>query len=123
MDIKNLKISNKAKALALAGLIATTPLLSGCNYTMIDTKYNYNKAIILSREIKRATIVSVKKWKDYDGEQLQIITESGMPMITSSFDTKLINDEFESAEEVAKALLGEDVEISYLGQQQKQKTR
>ena len=51
--------------MALCGTLATTTLTS-CNYTVIDTKYTFNKAIIFRGNI--ATIIDVEKWCDYDGE-------------------------------------------------------
>ena len=48
----------------------------------------------------------------------------GFCFVTSSFDTKLINDENSSisAEDFAKSIMGEDVEINYLNKG-KQKTK
>jgi len=115
MKIKNLNIKPKTVALALTGVLATTTLLTGCgNYDLIDTKMTFNKAIIF--DDNRATIVDVKEWGDYDGEQLQIRTEDDMYILTSSFDTKLIDDRKSdmSAEDLARAIKGEDVEIVYL---------
>ena len=119
MKIKNLSISKKAIALLTAGTLAFS--LAGCNYDMIDTKYDYNKAIIFGDNT--ATIVEVKQWSDYDGEQIQILTNDGLYMITSSFDTKLIDDKTSkiSAEDVARSIAGENVEIKYLDEVAKTK--
>ncbi|MBQ6285744.1 MAG: hypothetical protein IJK67_05525 [Bacilli bacterium] len=83
---------------------------------MVDFKYNFNKAIIFNGNT--ATIVEIEKWTDYDGEQLQIVTKDGAIIITSSFDTKLINDinSTVKADDIARSILGEDAEINYLGQ-------
>lgn len=115
MKIKNLEISPKIGAAILAGTISLTTL-TGCNATIVDTKYTFNKAIIFNDNT--ATIVEIKKWADYDGEQLQIITEDGLIIVTSSFDTKLINDNDSEikAEDIVRSILGEDAVINYLGE-------
>lgn len=113
-NVKKLKVNPKIIALALAGVISATSLTACGNYTMLDTKYDFNKAIIFSGD--HATIIEIDKWSDYDGEQIQIQTKDGMFIITSSFDTKLIDDKNSDikAEDLIKAMLGEDAVISYL---------
>lgn len=98
---------------ALAGSLAVP--LTGCNAALFDTKFTFNKAIILGDNT--ATIVKIDKWTDYDGEQLQIVTEDGLVLVTSSFDTKLINDSNSDikAEDIARSIKGDDVDINYLG--------
>lgn len=88
--------------------------MSGCNATIIDTKLKFTKAM-MKGEDGNVIIIDVKKWTDYDGEQLQIITEDGMVILTSSFETKLFDDSKTDIEleDIAKALYGEDVRISY----------
>ena len=115
MKIKNLKIKSKVVAMALAGTLASVTL-TGCNATLVDTNYTFNKAIIFGDGT--ATIIEIKKWADYDGEQFQIITNDGLVIVTSSFDTKLINDNNSSlkAEDVARSIAGEDVHIYYLNE-------
>ncbi len=111
----------KAKRIIALGLlaIATTSALTGCNYSCVDTKYTFNKAIIVNDNI--ATIIEIDKWTDYDGEQLQIITKDGTIIVTSSFDTKLINDSNSviKAEDIARSLVGEDGEINYIESEKK----
>ena len=118
MKIKNIKKNNKMKKTIIITALASTLALStltGCNYDFMDFHYQFNKAIIFGDNT--ATIIEIKKWTDYDGEQLQIETEDGALIVTSSFDTKLINDlnSNVSAEDIAKSIKGEDVEINYLG--------
>lgn len=120
--MKNLKINRRFAALALTGTI-TLSTLTGCgNYTMVDTKFTYNKAIIFSENT--ATIVEIKKWADYDGEQIQLETTDGLFILTSSFDTKLIDDRNSDtkAEDVIRAIKGDEVVITYLGKSN-QKTK
>ena len=120
--MKNLKLNKKAITAVLATTISLS--MTGCgNYTVFDTKYTFNKAIIFGDNT--ATIVEIKKWKDYDGEQLQIITNDDLIIVTSSYDTKLINDKDSNvkAEDLARSIAGEDVEIVYLDDVAKQKQR
>lgn len=113
MKINKLEISKKAVALATAGVLGAV-MLTGCNKQIVDIKYEFNKAIIFRDGT--ATIIEIEKWNDYDGEQYQIITSDGLVIITSSYDTKLINDLNSdiTAEDVARSIGGEDVEITYL---------
>ncbi len=110
---------NKAKlsALVLASVLGTSLGGCACNYQLVDTKYQFNKAIIHTEEDK-VLVVEIAKWTDYDGEQLQIITKDGMVIVTSSFDTKLINDSNSrtSVEELVESMYGEDCSIAYYGE-------
>lgn len=110
---KNILRRKKAAAIVLASILSTTTL-TGCNYTLVDTKMTFNKAIIFGEN--SVTIVEIEKWTDYDGEQLQIKTKDGAYILTSSFDTKLIDDRNSTitAEDIARSIMGEDVEIKYL---------
>ena len=65
--------------------------LAGCgNKDYVDTVRTYDKAIIdLHGEVVE---VGVKKLKDYDGEQIQIITEDGAVYLTSSYNCTLIKE-------------------------------
>lgn len=114
MDIKNLKVNKKLIALGMLGALGTMTLTGCGNYKIIDMKYTFNKAIIFGDHT--ATIVEIKKWTDYDGEQIQIQTKDGAFILTSSFDTKLIDDRISNvkAEDIARGIAGEDVVITYL---------
>lgn len=107
-------LRRKAVALALVGVLGTTTL-SGCgNKQIIDMKYTFNKALIINGNT--VTIVNIKSWTDYeDGEQMQIQTEDGMYILTSAYDTKLIDDKNSEnkAEDLARAIIGDDVIIEY----------
>lgn len=121
-NVKNLSIKKKVIAMALAGTLTTTTLTGCGNHTILDTKYTYNKALIFSDN--SVTIVEIESWTDYDGEQFQIKTPEGLYIVTSSFDTKLIDDSNSniSAEDLARIIMGEDVTINYLNNTN-QKTR
>ena len=116
--VKNLNIRKKAIAMATAGVLATV-VLTGCNQQVMDVKLKFNKAIIFHEDTE--VIVDVKYWDDYEGEQLQLITPDGLIIVTSSYDTKLINDEKSllTAEDVARSIGGDDIEIRYLEKHEK----
>lgn len=78
-------MKKKLLAVALIGMI-----LCGCNRTMVDLNYHFDRAILKVGE--EWVEVKVKKWNDYDGEQLQIIAEDGTVYLTSSFNCTLIAD-------------------------------
>lgn len=71
-------------------LIIPVLLLTGCNKQVLDFKYTYDRAICniggTYKEIK------IKKWNDYEGEQLQIIDHENNTYLVSSFNCTLIQD-------------------------------
>lgn len=78
----------------VAGLITASIMLSATacsNRDWVDTNLTYNKAII---ELHDGTSikVDVKKWRDYEGEQLQITTKDGTTYLTSSYNCTLIRE-------------------------------
>lgn len=117
---KNIIRRKKVAAIALASILSTTTL-TGCNKTpsSLDFKMTFNKALIFGEN--SVTIVEIESWTDYDGEQLQIKTKDGAYILTSSFDTKLIDDRDSTitAEDIARSIMGEDVEIRYLDEMSK----
>lgn len=121
-----LNMSNTLKAKIAAGTMAGVLVLSmsGCgNHSFIDTKYVFNKAITVNDGV--ATIYDIEKWNDYDGEQIQLILKDGTVVVTSAFDTKLINttDSELSIENIARSLVGPDGTIMYFGKTEKVKTK
>lgn len=94
----------------VAGLLCLPLLLSGCNKTMFDTKYGFDKALILGDD--SAIVLDVGEWKDYAGEQLQLITEDGFVLLTASFDTNCFygNSSDYSIDEIAlNSVVSDDV--------------
>lgn len=100
----------KVTSLLLSGVLATS-LLTGCNKTMVDTKYGFDKALILGDDT--SIILDVANWLDYEGEQLQIITEDNMAILTSAFDTNAFYGQSENygIKEVATSSISEDGEV------------
>lgn len=66
--------------------------ISGCNKQIIDTTYDFNKAIItIGDETKE---VEISSWKDYDeGDQIQIKTTDGTVYLGHASNILLIHDE------------------------------
>ena len=60
------------------------------NKTGIDMNYTFKKAIIYMNDEKIE--LNVKSWTDYEGKQIQIVTEDGKVYLTSTFNTILINE-------------------------------
>lgn len=58
---------------------------SGCNRTVFDTKYGFDKALVMGDDA--AIILDVKEWKDYSGEQLQINFNDNSGILTSFVNT------------------------------------
>ena len=82
----------KKKLLVVLLATAIMSNVAGCgNKDWIDTNFTYNKAIITLQDGKSIT-VDVKQWRDYDGEQLQIISRDGKTYLVSTFNCTLIKE-------------------------------
>ncbi len=103
----------RAGSLILTGALICT-LLTGCNRTAFDTKYGFDKTVIFGDDT--ATIMYVKQWKDYSGEQLQFITDDNFVMLSSSFDTLALygTSSKHSAEEIARGSITANGEVNNL---------
>lgn len=63
----------------------------GCNRQVVDTKLKFDKAYVkIGEEWK---VVEVKKWMDYEGEQIQITTEDGTVLLVSAMNIILYKGE------------------------------
>lgn len=100
----------KVTSLLLSSVLATT-LLTGCNRTIVDTKYGFDKALILGDDT--SVIMDIANWLDYEGEQLQMITDDNMAILTSSFDTTAFYGQSQknNVQEVATSALTENGEV------------
>jgi len=64
--------------------------LTGCNKQVIDLDYSFDKAIcMIGNETKE---FELRTWKDYDGEQLQLVDTDGNKYLVSSFNCTLIKE-------------------------------
>ena len=78
----------KRITLSLAGAAALLLVLSGCNKQIIDTTFNYTRAII---DLPGGQVVDgkVQSWGDYEGDQLQIKID-GVTYLVHASDTVMI---------------------------------
>ena len=76
----------------LFGLIGIMCIgLVGCNRSIIDTTYKFDKAII---NIKGEYIeVEIKSWKDYDDTSIQITSKYGVVYLTDIKNVVLIKED------------------------------
>ena len=77
-------LMNKNIIIAIATGIALAIMvcLTGCNKQIIDTKYDYKTA--MCRYDGYNFNIKIKKWKDYEGEQIQVIDETGHTYLIST---------------------------------------
>ena len=77
---------------SVVAVIALLTMLVACgNYDAFDTNKTYTRAIITYGDGQLFDI-NIKQWRDYDGEQLQIVADDGTVYLASSFNTILINE-------------------------------
>ena len=68
--------------LSILGIL-TLGLLTGCgNYDIIDTHYTYDKAVCNYNGEKFE--LSISKWTDYEGEQIQIFSGGKVYLISAN---------------------------------------
>lgn len=70
-------------------ILVLVSLISCGNYDVFDSVYTYDYAIVSFPDGSAKTI-EIKKWADYDGEQLQIIAEDGTVYLVSSYNCILV---------------------------------
>ncbi len=81
-------MKNKIFKLSIVLLIIVG--LTGCNKQIFDFDYTFNKAICkIGDETKE---IKIKKWTDYDGEQLQITDTNDTVYLVSSINCTLIKE-------------------------------
>ena len=78
----------KKKILILIALVSTI-LLTGCNYDIFDTHYSFDKIICDYNGNKFE--LKIDKWTDYEGEQLQIIS-NGKTYLLSANNCYMIDE-------------------------------
>ena len=88
------KIKMKRVIAIILSIILMLGLFSGCagyNRQIVDFNYEYNTAVIDMFDGTTKTI-KIKKWRDYEGEQIQITDENGDVWLVSSINCHLINE-------------------------------
>ena len=75
--MKSKKSNSILKRLTAGALaLATCATLSGCNRSIVDTKFGLDSAVIVGDDT--AITMDIKDWRDYAGEQYQLNTEDGL---------------------------------------------
>ena len=73
-------------------ILCSCLLLIGCgNYDLLDTEFKYTKAIVRMPD-GEVVELEIDKWRDYDGEQIQIQTTDGKVYVVSSYNCVLVNE-------------------------------
>ena len=87
------------------------------NYELLDTHWNFNKAVAFNKN--KALTLNVGKWRTYDGEQIQVVTDDNLCMLLSSYNSKLFYDKQSTtkAEDFARMYVGSDGKVSSLGEE------
>ena len=82
---------NKTVRIFLLVILVCTIFLTACNYSMLDTVWEYDYALV---GFPDGTVekIEIEQWLDYDGEQLQIVGEDGDAYLVSSFNTVLVKE-------------------------------
>ena len=108
-NIKNLKITKKIAAMAMAGTLATAVLTSCGNKQILDFNKSFNVAIETNNSY--VSVVAIKEYSDYTGSQVQFLTEDGLLVLTSTHQTQLLKTEVTGrAENYAFAIAGMEQE-------------
>lgn len=61
-------------------LILAILCLTGCNYQVLDTTWNYDKVYCYYGN--KEVVYEIKSWTDYDGEQIQVKTKDGSYLVS-----------------------------------------
>ena len=83
-NIKNLKVRNNLIGLGLISLS-----LTACNKQVVDFNKNFNVVVEVNDD--NISVVGIKNYSDYDGNQVQFITNDNLVVLSSSYQTELLN--------------------------------
>lgn len=85
------------------------------NYELIDKNWNYNKAVLFNGN--KAALFHLRNWKDYEGQQVQIVTDDHLAILLSTYNSKLFYDlqSSMSAEDFAQMYMGKDGQLTSFG--------
>lgn len=70
--------------LTIAAVLLMT--LSGCNRTIFDTNYVYDKVHLYETD----KCYKIKEWRDYEGEQIQVKLDDGTVLLVSTQKAMLV---------------------------------
>lgn len=66
-------------------------MFTSCNKQIIDLNLHFDKAIVKMPDGTTETI-KLKSWKDYEGEQIQLIAQDGTVYLVNSVNCILIDE-------------------------------
>ena len=77
--------------IAFVSLAIAITLIACGNRDMFDTNYTFDYALISfpDGDVKK---IDIKQWKDYDGEQVQIVTHDGEVYLVNSVNCVLVRE-------------------------------
>lgn len=75
----------------IALLILLMALLAGCNYSIIDAHYDFDRAIIWTPAGEEIEL-DVVSWSDSEGEQLTITASDGKVYLVSANYCMMVSD-------------------------------
>lgn len=70
------------KLIMIIGMFCLLIIMTGCNYQLIEFEYNFNKAVC-NYDGDNFTL-KIDKWTDYEGEQLQVISNGKTYLISAN---------------------------------------
>ena len=121
--MKNLNVNwkNVRKALAAASIAAIALSFSGCgNRDMLDTNKSFSFALIVADDHESGLALGLSKYKNYEGEQQQLILDDGTVLLTSSYNTTLVRNKTSlTMKEYAEGYLQEGAEITTISKESK----
>lgn len=82
------------RTMVVAFVIVILLMVTACNRDVFDTNYEFDYAIVKMPDGSVENI-EINKWRDYDGEQIQIIASDGNIYLVSMNNCVLINDYFD----------------------------
>lgn len=70
-------------------IVAIVCMLTACNYQLFDYNYEFTNALVKVGD--EWVNVEVKSWRDYDGEQIQLILNDDTVLLVCSVNCTLYN--------------------------------
>ena len=64
--------------------------VTGCNRQIIDLEYTFDKAVCVVGDEKLE--LKIRKWLDYEGDQIQIITKDNKTYLLSMHNCYLVKE-------------------------------
>lgn len=109
--VKNLKVRQALATLALAGTLTLS--LTGCGNKQI---LDFNKAFNVALEPNgdSISVVGIQNYNDYEGSQIQFVTNDGLRVLSSTHQLQLVKAHSEEAlDAYTTALQDEDDVVMY----------